>query len=252
MQQGGPALARAALSWLAEARDGQGTWGTTQATVLALKAMVVAAERPASRTQRREIEVRLGGKVVRRVSVEADQADVVQMVDLSGLLAGAGAALRLEITELTGEGTGYQVLLRHHEVAAPADGGGGPLSVDVVYSAEEVRVGEDVVAEATVRNASGKTMPMVLLQLPVPPGFAVRRGDFEEHVAAGRIAKFEVGPRTVDVYLRGIPAGETVRIDYRLNATMPVEVDVPGATASEYYDPSVRAASTARRLKSGA
>lgn len=83
---------------------------------------------------------------------------------------------------------------------------------------------------------------MVLVDLPIPPGFAVEADDLAALVGPKKIAKYEITPRSVVVYLRGLSPGEPIKITYHLKATMPVKVTTPPASAHEYYDPDKRVA----------
>src|SRR5207247_1748443 len=83
--------------------------------------------------------------------------------------------------------------------------------------------------------------------LPVPAGFAPVADDFARLVDAGTVAKFEVGPRSVVVYLRGLDAGQALELRYGLRATLPAHVTVPAARAYEYYDPDRQASSPPTR-----
>jgi uncharacterized protein YfaS (alpha-2-macroglobulin family) len=90
--------------------------------------------------------------------------------------------------------------------------------------------------------------PMVILDLPIPPGFAADPGDFSAAQAAGAIAKFELTPRSVIVYLRGLQPAAPLVLTYHLRATMPVQVTAPAGRAYEYYNPDQRGQSQPVRL----
>ena len=89
---------------------------------------------------------------------------------------------------------------------------------------------------------------MVILDLPVPAGFAVAVEDFDRLVRDHKIAKYQVTARKVIVYLRGLEPGNTFKLDYGLRATLPVKATVPGAKVYEYYDPSKQATSKETRV----
>ena len=59
-----------------------------------------------------------------------------------------------------------------------------------------------------------------------------------EAVKAGTIAKHQITPRRLVVYLRELAPGRPLRIPYRLQATMPVRITVPPARVYEHYAPS--------------
>ena len=60
-------------------------------------------------------------------------------------------------------------------------------------------------------------------------------------VQNSRIARFQVLPRSVLVYLRGLPPGQPLELKYRLRATMPVKINAPGARVYLYHIPQFTA-----------
>jgi uncharacterized protein YfaS (alpha-2-macroglobulin family) len=99
-----------------------------------------------------------------------------------------------------------------------------------------------------VKNGSQEVLPMVLVDLPIPPGFEVERSAFAQLVTAGKIEKYQVTPRNVIVYLRSLPAASELEIAYSLRGTMVVKVASPPAVAYEYYAPERRATSGTTEL----
>ncbi len=236
-----PSVTRSALQWLITQKDARGTWHSTQATVLALKALVAATGQPLGDAQPRRIEVSIDGQRVRDVVIPADQADVVQQLDLTPHTA--SGSHRIELVEPSGTGTTYQITARHHRVERQAVPLASPLSIELSFDRSSLRLDETVTATAVVHNRSDAPVPMLLLELPIPAGFAPDRSDFEQLVQANRIAKFQQTPRTMVVYLRGLEAGGRFTLTYRLTATQPVRVTSPAAVAFEYYAPENRSSS---------
>src|SRR5207244_11288444 len=96
-----------------------------------------------------------------------------------------------------------------------------------------LNVGDTVRVTAKVSNRMKETAPMVLVELPVPAGFTAAAADFQRLVQDNIIAKYQVQPRAVQVYLRGLD--KELTITYRLHAQMPVDIRVPAPRAYEYY-----------------
>jgi uncharacterized protein YfaS (alpha-2-macroglobulin family) len=238
-----PEAARAALAWLVARKDPAGTWHSTQATVLALKALL-AGSAAGGEAKERKIELRLG-KHAEEVVIPADQAEVLRLIDVSRHLAAGGN--RLSLAEKSATGAGYQVVLRYH-VPEKDKAPEGPLAITLDYDRTELAVGGAVAVKATVVNRQEVSAPMVMLDLPVPPGFAPAAEDFQALVTKGTIARFQAQPRSVLVYLRGLEPGQRLELGYRLRATMPVRVAAPGARVYEYYDPQKQATSRPERF----
>src|SRR5207248_1473967 len=81
-----PDTTRKALAWLTSQKDASGTWYSTQATVLALKALLAGTGKSLGGDAARTVEVRLDGELIETVQLPADQADVMKQVDLSARL----------------------------------------------------------------------------------------------------------------------------------------------------------------------
>ena len=97
----GTETVRGALAWIVARKDGQGTWGSTQATVLALQALLAAAGKPMGGDRSRRIDVRLDGETIQELVIPADRDDVLQQVDLSGRVVSPGTH-RLTLEDLSG------------------------------------------------------------------------------------------------------------------------------------------------------
>jgi len=243
MRAGREGLARPALRWLIEARDGRGTWGATFPTVLALKALALAAEAEAAggAPGARAFTVRVDDGAVRRHAVPAGQAEVLQRLDLSGALR-RGERHRLGVAETTGAGGGYQFALAYQvpEAVAGDPAAEAPLSIELAYDRRELKVEEEVGVSARIRGTLDSAAPMVLVHLPIPPGFEARVDDFSRMVESGRIARFQVRSESVVLYLRALPPGPALELRYRLRAAMPGRVRSPAAEVYEYYAPARR------------
>jgi hypothetical protein len=241
------AEARAALTWLVSQKDRLGTWHSTQATVLALKALLAGTGAPLGGDQLRVVELAVNGDEREQIVISQDQADVMRQISLGGdLVAGANV---LRLAESSGTGVGYQVDFRYHVPDDGAVDAAAPLAIDIQYDRSKLAVGDVVTAEAAVTNNTGRAMPMVILDLPVAAGFAADPASFDKLLQGGVVDKYQVTARSVVVYLRELPAGKPLVLRYQLQATMPVKVTAPPARVYEYYDPDREAHSQPTMLE---
>lgn len=241
-----PGTVRAALTWLVAQKDSFGTWYSTQATVLGLKALLAGTGQPLGGGEERRIEIVMGDQPARSVTIPADQDDVMRQIDLSDQIPTGQS--RLFLRERSDTAAGYQVALAYHVPGSEPATAKSCLSIDLGYDRTELAVNDSVTAKATVVSHLASPAPMVIVDLPIPPGFAVQTDDFAALVGKGVIAKFDVTPRRVVVYLRQLEPERPVIIVYQLRATMPVKVTAAAAEAYEYYDPDNRVAGTTANL----
>jgi hypothetical protein len=248
--------AHAALAWLATQKGPYGTWPSTQATVLSLKALLEGTSKPLGGDGRRVVEVKLDDTVTQEIAIPADQAEVMHTLDLTKRM-GKGPH-RLVLTEKTKTGAGYQVAFRYH-VPAPKAPPPEWFEVGLKYQKDgrEVRpdegltlnLGEVVTATATVRLVKAGAAPMVMVELPVPLGLSAEApaDDFKAALNAGRIVRYEAKPGRLLVYLTEL-RDAPLTLTYRLRATLPAQTQAAGARAWEYYAPEREGRSAGARV----
>ena len=233
-----PFIVKNALNWLAEQRDSYGSFQSTQATVLGMKTLLAGTGKPLGENVERRITLNLNGKPNGEMTIPADQGEVLRQEDLTNLIKTGKSHLTLE--ETSDSGAGYQVIFSYHIPDIDEESKQEPLSIKIDYDRSSLTVGKKVRAKATVTNNTGTTAPMIILDLPIPAGFAVDTNDFASLVQAQKIAKYQVNPRSVVVYLRGLNPDLPLILNYTLTATMPVKIEVPPAKVYEYYDPDTK------------
>jgi uncharacterized protein YfaS (alpha-2-macroglobulin family) len=244
-----PDTTRKALAWLISQKDANGAWYSTQATVLALKALLAGTGKPLGGDAERVVEVRLDGGLIDTVRIPADQAEVMKQVDLSSRLKSGKHTLT--ISETHGAAIGFQATFRYNvDDAVPAtDAAREKLAVDVTYDRKELAVAEQVQATATLVNKTGDAAPMVMVELPIPPGFVPSTDDFAALIKpGGKVAKYQIQPRSVLLYLTALDKDEKLTATYHLTAKTPATAQAAGPRVYEYYDPDVQGSGPGTRF----
>ncbi len=241
-----PAEASRALNFLISAKDPHGTWGSTQATILALKALLLAQKGAAAKVQG-TVTVLVNGKRAGSVRITPENAEAVQMIDCSELARNGSNAVEVQFD---GEGSVlYQVVARWWMPWKYVKKPGRPLlDIEVSYDRSQLAVNDT--ATATVRivnNAPGATS-MVVVDIGIPPGFSVISGDLQELVDAGTIDRFSLTGRQIIIYLERIDAGQEITFSYRLRARFPIRAKAPRSMAYEYYNPDNRSFSPPKKI----
>ena len=72
---GDPATAAKAMNFIVAKKDSAGTWGSTQATIMALRALLLSTEQGAG-TARGTVEILLNGKVAAQLALTAENNDL--------------------------------------------------------------------------------------------------------------------------------------------------------------------------------
>jgi uncharacterized protein YfaS (alpha-2-macroglobulin family) len=247
---GASATAGKALHYLAAKKDASGTWRTTQATIMALRALLLSTEK-GSADVRGTVEVTLNGAPVERLSLTPENNDLLHQFVLKAADANH-VGLRF-----TGTGSlAYQVVGRYF-VPWSEKAPGEPLSIDVAYDRARLMQDDIATATATVRNNLPKSANLVMVDLGIPPGFGLLSEDLQEMQEktagrkGGRLEKFSLTATQAILYFDAIPAGETVTVKYRLRAKYPVRARTFRSRVYEYYDPDVSAVARPVQLEVG-
>jgi hypothetical protein len=235
------AVTAKALNYVVSAKGAAGTWGTTQATIMALRALLLSADKGGA-TAKGAVQISLDGKVVEQLALTSDNNDLFHQFVLKGV--NSQAANRVSV-QFNGEGSmAYQVAGRYFLPwnQKPAT---EPLSIDVTYDRTRLDQDQIATAKATVRNNLRKTANMVMVDLGIPPGFELLSEDlqtYREQSAGrrnGRLEKFSLTATQAILYFDSIAPGNDLTIPFRLRAKYPIRAKTFASRVYEYYDPDV-------------
>ena len=232
--------ARAALDWLWQVRSPNYGWGTTQSTVLALRAAAIAAP-PPPQTEG-SLAVRIDGKLAGQIDLAAVGVPSLELPVLASgphqlVLEGSAAGRLRADLRLKWRGAS----------AGPARADG--LAVELEGPDGPARVGEVVALRATVHNPGNRAVAMPTVILPVPPGFTIEAGVAKRLAQVSGVSKVEDHGDSLAVYLLELAPRQRVTLPYQLDAQADCDVLQRPALAYAYYTPDQRGSSKALRLR---
>jgi uncharacterized protein YfaS (alpha-2-macroglobulin family) len=243
--QSGEALgtARKALNYIASKKDAYGTWGTTQATIMALRALLTATENSASDV-RGNLVVLLDGKPAEELQLTPENNDLLHQFVFKKVASSKTS--RVEIRFDGKGGLAYQIVGSYF-VPWEDEPLHEPISIDVAYDRTRLAPDDIVTVTATVRNNLDKTANMLMVDLGVPPGFELLSEDLQDfeqrttHNKSGHLSKFSLTATQAILYFDLLAAQDAVKLKYRLRAKYPIRARTFKSRAYEYYDPEVSA-----------
>ncbi len=239
--------ARKALTYITSKKDATGAWGTTQATIMALRALLLASE-IGSADVHGTVEVILNGKSAEKLVLTPENNDLFHQFVLKDIDP------RTNSIQLHFDGTGglaYQ-LVGDYFIPWPENGtekspAKEPLSIDVTYDRTTLAQNDIATATATIRNNLDKSAKMVMVDLGIPPGFDLLSEDLQTYQektagsATGRLEKFSLTATQAILYFNAFAPGSTVTLKFRLRAKYPIRAHTFQSRVYEYYDPAVSA-----------
>ncbi len=231
-------LAEDALSFIVQSKDSWGTWGSTQATIWSLKALVLSATTGDASEANATVRVALNGGTPQEFALTPADADVVRAVTFDGAVLPGENTVTLDVA---GQGSlMYQVTAIYYlpwSVAPPEPEGPGLMDVQVAYDRTTLSVDDVATVRVSARLTRAGQARMVVLDLGIPPGFTVQAEDLSALVEGKAISRYELTGRQIIVYVENMTSEQPLEFSYRLKARFPMRVKSQPGSAYDYYNP---------------
>ncbi|HUT31501.1 MAG TPA: MG2 domain-containing protein [Sedimentisphaerales bacterium] len=231
-----PDTIKKALTWISQQKDQFGTWYSTQATILAMKALIAGTGQALGGDRSAEVTVWVNGERADHIAITPESSDVVHMTVLTDYLRTGENNIDLKQDEqveipyrLIGT---YWVPSETPTVVTKKE-----LEIQVDYDRTRLAVDDVLTSNVKVTNNNETPVSMAIIDLGIPPGFKVNTAGFERLVEAGTLAKYEVTGNQCILYVRGIDPARPLRFGYELKALYPIRAMIPASKVYEYYRP---------------
>jgi len=234
--------AQAALRFLTRAKDSFGTWQSTQATILSLKAFLASldTDRPPPDAT---VSVSLNDGPAQTIRITPENADVVHILAFDDGVKNGDNRISLRVSGQDTENLVYQATASSYvpwadvpPVAAP------PVSISVTYNNSNLYVGDELAARVAITLNQKAKAQWAIVDLGVPPGFEVVTEDLDELIRqsaglATKIRRYELTGKQIILYLEN-PEYQ-ISFGYRLRAKLPLKAQVPSSMVYDYYNPQI-------------
>lgn len=233
--------AQRAVDWLVNHRQPGGGFGSTQATVLALKALVENARTEPRDVQDGALVVQVNGGDVSRTDFGARQ---VQPIRVQGLGSSLKPGQNELLLKLTGNNQMPYLLDVSYRAQQPRSAEACPVRLTTKLVARQARAGEIVGLEVELLNASEQAQPMTLAIVGLPAGLEARPEKLDELQQAGHFAYYEQIGRELAFYWRSlaspVPGQPAARFRLDLVAEIPGRYTGPASRTYLYYTPELK------------
>jgi prenyltransferase beta subunit len=237
------------FKWLQSQKQRDGSFGSTQATILSLRALILSAGAKKQEGSAM-VAVKVNGKPAGTLKITPEDFDVTQVLDLKAFTHGGDNKVELAVK---GEsGAQVQIAATHFEPwpqkSAPEN---SPLAIAVNYDKVKAKVGERIGVTAEVRYDGKQPTFMVLAEMGLPPGMTVDGEALDLLAQRGQIARWRESGGKLLVFLNDVKPGDKHVFKYGLLPRMPVKATAPDSVVFEYYTPEHRAVAKPSSLEVG-
>ncbi len=219
------------MKWLFE-RSKSGRFGSTQSTILALKAINAYDAARAKPKKPGSVQLLVNGKAFgKAVPFDKDSKGAIELPDISAALAPGEHRLALKMQD--GSKMPFALEISYN-TSLPVNSEVTQTKLETSISDTEINEGEPLEMEV-VMSIGNKNAPTPIAIIGIPAGLEVRHDALKELVGAERISAYEVIGSEVILYWRALRAGEKRIVPISLIAAIPGTYTGPASRAYLYY-----------------
>ena len=227
------ARVRRGVEWLLSRRE-NGRFGSTQATIQALRALTAYARNARRIANSGEVVVLIDDYEVERVAFSAGQRDPIVLQQLAQYLDAGAHRVRIEVT---GNNRFPWALDVQHYAEQPADAPDGVLQLDVALDQDKVREGDAIPMRVRLTNLEDKGQPMALAVIGLPAGLECPVATLDALKEAGDVDLWEISEREIVLYWRDLAPKQEIDVILDCLARLPGQSTGPASRAYLYYTP---------------
>lgn len=240
------AAIRKGVTWIGKQRQGSGTFGPTQSTILALKALIAYAKAYKQPPEGGTISVNIGEQVVATIDYTADRQDaiVLDLPDPSRWLKPGDNNLTVTTS---GKNVYPYTLAWSYHTLQPPTAANSPITLSARLAKSDLVEGETTRLLVTVENVSKRGQGMTVAIVGLPAGVSLP-DDFKQlrdlarvvDGTPGPIAFWELRGRELVLYWRDMAPDAKVELALDVIARIPGRYRGPASRAYLYYDPEAK------------
>src|SRR6185312_15315334 len=227
-----------ATRWISQQRGGYGGFGSTQSTVMALKALIIHAKKSVHPAESGALRVRVGGKVVAGRKFTEHDLEVIGL-DVPNPEAIFNPGERTEAEIATDAKQAYPLALTYtYTTLMPLSAPGCAVRLATKLGKTEARESETVPLAVTLENRQKQGQGMAVAIVGIPAGMKVptdlkQLTELREHE---RISFFEIRGRELVLYWRELAPEQKIALTIDLTCEVPGSYRGPASRAYLYYD----------------
>jgi hypothetical protein len=220
------------MKWLCEACKA-GRFGSTQSTILSLRAIVTYDKLRARPKAPGTVQVTVDGKPMgSSVAFDEKSQGAIKLQDVSEMLSPGKHTIALKMA--AGAEMPFSIAVRYNALK-PATSEQCKVAIETKLREAEVHEGSLTEAVVTVTNKADEVVPTPIAIVGIPGGLEVRHDQLKELVKQQKIAAYEVIGREVVLYWRSLDARQRVEIPISLTASIGGSFTAPASRAYLYY-----------------
>ena len=220
------------IKYLAECCK-SGRFGSTQSTILALRAIVAYDKSCAQPKEPGKLQLTVDGHPVGQpVPFDKRTSGAIELPTFAELLTPGKHQVQVAMTN--GSAMPYSLAVNYNSLK-PNSSEECQVHLEVSLRDKHIDEGTATEAKVVVVNRTGTVIPTPIAIIGIPGGLEVRHDQLKELVKAGTISAYEVLGREVVLYWRSLDKEARVELNLSLIGAVPGTYTGPASRAYLYY-----------------
>ncbi len=220
------------ISYLAEISK-NGAFGSTQSTVLALKAIIAYDTQNKAERQPGKVRLICDGKPIGDwQSFDKECVDLVKLPSLNELLTHGEHTIELALEG--GIKMPYSIAINYN-TNLPESSKDCQVSMSAKLASDHLTEGQASEILVVMENLTKKALPMPIAIIELPGGIEPRHAQLKELVKKGAIAHYDVDGQKVVLYWRALAPAEKIQVPLSVVASVPGKYTGNASQAYLYY-----------------
>ena len=217
------------INYLISKKDTRGTWYSTQATILSLKALNERNEK--NQLQNQTITVKVNDKE-QKIEIKDNPLELYELT-----FENLNKENKLNIDIEKGNAY-YEVIEEYYIPYEKVDTKNDNIEISV-ESNNDLKVNELLNAKIKLVNRSQNTILNGMVTIDIPQGFVVNEESLMQLEKNGIIEKYETSYTSINIYLRNFEIGQIINLDVSFRASYPVDITGMAVKVYDYYNPEI-------------
>ena len=215
------------IKYIQSYRDYRGSWGTTQSTILALKAITDYTSNSDIKNQ--TIVVSLNGEE-KKIEIGDDSLGIYEF-NFENVDKENKFSIELEKGKVT-----YEVIKNYYQ------------SYEKIEKIEGFEITQEITSQAKVNDVISQNIKVVnnldyiengLVEINIPQGCSVIEDSLLNLKYSGIIEKYEYNYGKINIYLRSFKMGEEINLNIEYRALYPEQITGAAIRVFDYYNPEL-------------
>lgn len=219
------------IKYIISRKDVYGTWGTTQGTILSLKALTEYEGNTTVGEQ--NIKVELNGEE-KTIKVEKNNLDIYEEI-FDNIEKENKLTMSLEKGKMY-----YEIIQEYYIDYSEYDVSENKLQVEYTINTES-KVNDTLTQNIKISNTSGQYMENCMLEINIPQGCSVREEALSKLEAKGEIEKYEYSYGKIYLYIREFDENQYIDLNIEYKADYPAQITGGSIRVYDYYNPDIQA-----------